>query len=229
MRCWNLILTLLATSIASSAFAGTIPGRIVMGTSDTAVDGFPRFFDSSSDFTQGDTSHTHTVAFDDGVGQVVYNITIEAFNSAGPAGLNVGTGATGIELGVDNSRIDPGESIVVTYNSITHSQIAPGPGPINPLTYDTKLNALHFNSFGAGDTYTYSGVGAGGATGDDTNEILLGASIATGDSFTIMADTGAFRLQWISQVTQYELIPEPTTLALCTLVFAPMLVRRRND
>lgn len=226
MRWFITSFSLFAMLIATSASAGTIPGRIVLGTDDAPADPFPRFFDTASGFIQGSTSFTNSVSFDDGVGKVDYTITIEAFNAAGaPAGLNVGVGAAGVELGVDNSRIDTGESIKVTYDSISHSQIG---GPTTIASYITTLNAVHFISFGAGDTFTYSGVGAGGITGDDTFEVLVGASIATGDTLTVTGDSGAFKMQWLSHVTEYELVPEPSTMIFAAFGLVATVLRRRN-
>lgn len=231
MRCITLGLSLLATLVATSAFAGNIPGRFVLGTEDAPADGFPRFFNSASGFTQGDTSLTNTLSYNDGIGQVDFTITIAAFNAAGgPAGLNVGVGSSGVELGVDNLRIDPGETIKVTYDNIAYSQIGPGAGglPIDFSTFDTVLNAIHLNSFGAGDTFTYAGIGAGGITGDDTFEVLVGESISSGDMFSITGDTGAFKMQWVSQESTYELgVPEPSSLVLAAFSLAVLATRRR--
>lgn len=227
----TLALSLIAAAIAAPAHAAMlIPGRIVMGTSTTAIDGFPRFF-ATGGFANGNSSHTNTVSFDDGVGKVEYNITVEAFNAAGPAGLNVGVGATGVELGVDNTRIDAGESIKVTYNSITHSQIDLTPGTIDPASWLTTLNAIHFNSFDDGtDTYTYTGVGAGGAVGDDSFELALDSPIDGGDTFTIEGDSGAFKLQWLSHMTEYELgIPEPSSFAVAVLGLIGVATSRRKS
>jgi len=226
MRWFITSFSLLAMLIATSASAAIIPNtRIVLGTNDAPTD-FPRFFDSASGFIQGSTTFTNSVSFDDGVGKVDYTITIEAFDAAGaPAGLHVGVGATGVELGVDGTRIDPGESIKVTYDTISHSQIG---GPTAIASFMTTLNAVRFNSFEAGDTFTYTGVGAGGITGDDTFEVLVGASIASGDTFTVTGDTGAFGMQWLSHTTEYTLVPEPSTMIFAVFGLVATVLRRRN-
>jgi len=214
--------------LAPAADAATIGTRIVMGTGPATnpFDTFPRFFASPS-FSQGATSFQNTVSYTDGVAQVDYTLTVSAFDASGnPAGLYAGVGASGVDVGVDDTRIDAGESIVVNYDNIVYSQVG-GPSPIG--NFATELNKLQFNSFTAGtDTYTYAGPGAPG-TGDDTPAYVLNAPVVAGDSFTVTADSGAFRLQWISQQASYSWIPEPTTFALAAFGLLAVATRRRNS
>ncbi len=173
------------------------------------------------------TSFQNTVSFTDGVGKVDYTLTVSAFDVAGqPANLYAGVGASGVEVGVGDTRIDAGESIKVTYDNIAYSQVG-GTQPIG--NWSTTLNQLHFNAFTAGTSqYTYTGVGAGGATGDDTFELVLGTPVVAGDSFTVRGDGGDFRFQWISQAATYSVVPEPTTLALAAFGLIAISAGRRR-
>ena len=240
MKTRNLASTLGAMAILiTSAHAGsiqTIESRVGLGLTPD-LQGFPAFF--TNGFTQGDTSHTNTISFDDGVVQVDYTLTIEGFDAAGgPAGLIVNNQATGIELGVVNNQIDAGESIKVTYDDISFSVIGAPPFPlmVDPGTYEASLGSIAFAAFGAGDTYTYAGVGAGSTVGDDTSRLQFvpATTISNGDMFTITADSGSFRALYLSQASQYaqipdpNLVPEPTTLGLLGLSVACMVATRRK-
>ncbi|MEM8944843.1 MAG: PEP-CTERM sorting domain-containing protein [Planctomycetota bacterium] len=213
------ILTGLAVAIGlclsaptTAATIESIEARIGLGLTPD-LQGFPAFF--ANGFVQGSTSHTDTITFSDGLVEVDYDLTIAAFDAAGaPAGLIVNNQATGVELGVNNSQIDAGESIVVTYNAITPIVIGVPPFPlmVDLGSIEHTLSSIAFAAFTSGtDTYTYSGVGAGVATGDDTSTLTFvpPTEVTGGDSFTITADSGAFRALFISQATSYELLPDP--------------------
>ncbi len=225
----TLIATLcLATSVQAMTME-SIETRIGLGLTPDAQ-GFPGFF--ANGFTQGDTSHTDTISFNDGVVQVDLTLTIEAFDAGGaPAGLIVNNSATGVEFGVVNNQIDPGESIKVTYDDISFSTIgAPPMGFVDPSSFSALLSSIRFAAFDAGtDTYTYSGVGAGSTVGDDTDQLsfLPNYSLSNGDMFTITADSGAFRALYISGSGNYKVIPEPATIGLLALSTVVLATKRR--
>lgn len=222
---------------AEAASIQTIDSRIGLGLTPD-LQGFPAFF--TNGFSQGDTSHTNTISFDDGVVQVDYTVTIEGFDSGGsPAGLIVNNQAAGVELGVVNNQIDPGESIKVTFDDISFSVIGVPPFPlmVDPGTFEALLGSIAFAAFTPGtDTYTYAGVGAGSTVGDDTSrlEFVPHATLSNGDMFTLTADSGAFRALYISPSSQYELIPdpnlvpEPATIGLVGLSMACLAATRRR-
>lgn len=231
---------LAAAILCSSAQAGsieTIETRIGLGLTPD-LQGFPAFF--TNGFSQGDTSHTNTVTFDDGLVQVDMTLTIEGYDAAGaPAGLIVNNQAAGVELGVVNNQIDTGESIKVTYDDISYSVSGTPPFPylVDPGTYASSLSTIAFAAFTPGtDTYTYAGVGAGTTSGDDTAALVFvpPTSISNGDMFSITADSGAFRLLYLSQAAQYELrpdpnlVPEPATLGLLGLSLLCITASRRK-
>lgn len=213
-------------SIAGTASAAMIEGRVGLGIQ------LGDFFEPSSGFTEGDTSHTNTMTFTDGIVEVDFTITVEAFDSGGaPAGLTVNTQAAGVQLGVNNTQVDPGESIKFTYDSVDFSVVGPAPGgqTVDPASYSAILSSIRLAAFTDGtDTFTYSGLGAGSITGDDTDTISVLAEIADGDMFTVTADTGAFRMLFLSHDARYGLVPEPTSLAVVLVGLAGLAARRRR-
>lgn len=226
------VAVLFAVTSAKAAVMETIESRVSLGTDAVDSQGFPGFF-ATGGFVQGSTSHTNTISFNDGVVQVDYDMTIEAFDAAGaPAGLNVLAHAAGINLGVTNDEIDPGEVIKVTYNSITFSVLGPHPqGSVDPSSFQALLGSIRLAAFDSGvDTFTYAGVGAGSVTGDDTQELdfVPSAPVNDGDTFTITGDSGAFRALYISNATTYKVVPEPTTLAFCVMGLGCVAALRRT-
>ncbi len=188
------------------------------------------FFTAVSGFTQGDTSHTNTLTFDDGVVEVSLTMTVEGFDAGGaPAGLIVNNQATGIELGVVDGQVDPGETVKFTYDAIAFNDIGLPPGDIlDTNVLDLILSTIRFTAFDAGvDTYTYAGVGAGGATGDDTLTLNVGTSVEANDMFTITADSGAFRILYLSHEAVYATIPEPASALLVAFASLAAMGRRR--
>ncbi len=215
----------------------TLEARVGLGLTPD-LQGFPAFF--TNGFTQGDTSHTNTLSYDDGLVKVDYTLTVEGFDAGGsPAGLIVNNQAAGVELGVVNSQIDPGESIKVTYDDISFSVIGIPPFPfmVDQGSYESSLSSIALAAFSSGtDTFTYSGLGAGSTVGDDTSSLTFvpPAVISNGDMFTITADSGAFRALFLSQSSQYELIPdpdiipEPATLGLMGVSIVCIATARRR-
>lgn len=232
-----LVASFLLLSTVRAGSIQNIESRIGLGLTPD-LQGFPAFF--TNGFTQGDTSHTNTLSFNDSIVKVDYTVTIEGFDSGGsPAGLIVNNQSAGVELGVVNNQIDPGESIKVTYDDISYSVIGVPPFPlmVDPGTYESTLGSIAFAAFSPGtDTYTYAGVGAGSTVGDDTSrlEFVPATTISNGDMFTLTADSGAFRALFLSQASQYELlpdpnlVPEPTTLGLMALGLAAISVTHRK-
>jgi len=222
-----------ALSICTSAGAATIDidSRIGLGlTPDNQ--GFPAFF--ANGFVQGATSHTNTIAFDDGVVEVEFTLTVEAFAAGGaPAGLFVNNQASGIDGGANNTEIDAGEQLKVTYDNIAFSVIgAPPSGLVVDLSsFQALIGSARLAAFTPGtDTFTYAGVGAGSVTGDDTQtiEFVPNASIGVGDMSTITGDGGSFRALYVSLHGSYEtVIPEPATLGLLVISIVGIAASRR--
>ncbi len=230
------VLALVASlCLISSVQAGTIEtidARTGYGLTPDGA-GFPAFFAGFA----GGTSYTNTTSFTDGVVQMDLDMTVEGFDFNGtPANLVVSNTATGIEVGVDNMRLDTGERVKVTYNSITFSNVGPAPAGmvVDPSSYNAILDTVRLTSYDVGtDQYSYAGVGT------VTNAVPIGTTqidleifepISDGDMFNITAVGGAFRLLFSSQQAQYETIPipEPATLGLMTLSMVGILASRRR-
>ena len=215
--------------LAPASAATMIEARVNLGTNSANPIG-EDFFTAASGFTQGDTSHTNTLTFTDGVVEVDITMTIEGFDAGGaPAGLIVNSQATGVELGVENDQVDPGETVKFTYDAISFNDVGLPPGEIlDTNVLDLILSTIRFTAFDAGvDTYTYAGVGAGGATGDDTLTLNVGTSVDANDMFTITADSGAFRILYLSHEAVYASIPEPASAMLVAFASLGMARRRR--
>lgn len=222
------LFTVAMVAFGATASAAMLEGRIGLGTQ--AGD----FFEAGSGFTQGDTSHTNTMSFNDGVVQVDFTLTVEAFDAAdNPAGLSVNNQAAGVELGVNNTQIDPGESIKVTYDSIVVTVIGM-PGPlemVDPSTIVTNLSSARLTAFTpVVDTFTYEGVNEAGILGDDTQTIEIDSPIVDGDMLEITADSGAFRWLFLSHNVMYDTkaVPEPTTFVMTLIAAAGLSGRRRG-
>lgn len=240
MKTLNLAPTLLAVvCLASAAHATTIhhiPARVALG-SDATISGFTGFF--SNGFVAGSTSHNNVLSFDDGVVQVDFDITVEAFDEAGsPTALRPTPSAVGIDGAGDTvseqTRIDTGESIKVTLNDVNFSVIgAPAVGSVDPGSFEALMSTIRLAAFDSGvDTYTYAGVGAAAVTGDDTDTIdfVPDQTLVDGDMFTITADSGEFRGLYISLAGEYcTVVPEPATISLVALSLLGLTAQRRRS
>lgn len=230
MTAATLVTSLCLATIAHANTMESFEARIGLGlTPDNQ--GFPAFF--TGGFTQGDTSHTNTLSFDDTIVQMDITLTIEAFDAGGsPAGLIVNNSATGVELGVVNNQIDPGEAVKFTVDNILFSVIGAHPmGPVDSSSFEALLSSIRLTAFDDGvDTYTYSGLAAGSVIGDDTDTIgfVPSAPLANGDMFTVTADTGAFRALFLSASGNYKVVPEPATFGLMGVALLGMATMRRK-
>lgn len=238
MKIFNLVAALLAifclTSLSQATTIEHIPARIALG-SDADISGFTGFF--SNGFVAGSTSHNNVLSFDDGVVQVDFDITVEAFDEAGaPTALNPIPSAVGID-GVgdtvsESSRIDAGEKIKVTLNDVNFSIIgAPADGVVDPSSFEALMSTIRLAAFDSGiDTFTYAGVGAGSVVGDDTNTVSFVPSqtLVDGDMLMVTADTGEFRGLYISMAGEYAVVPEPSTLCLVALSALAIASQRRK-
>lgn len=220
------------STLGSLASAAAIDARINLG----AASGNPigqDFFTAASGFTQGDTSHTNTLTFDDGVVAMSLTVTAEGFDSGGaPAGLRSNNQSVGVEGGAGNDTVDPGESIKFTLEDYDFNVIgALPPGmTLDPDSLVVELSSIRFAAFDGGtDTYTYSGIGSANVNGDDTNNLTLvpHADVSPGDMFTITGDSGSFRVLFVSFGGNYGTVPEPTA-ALIFATGAALIASRRQ-
>lgn len=238
MKIRNLVAALLATvcltTLSQASTIEHIPARIALG-SDADISGFTGFF--SNGFVAGSTSHNNVLSFDDGVVQVDFDITVEAFDEAGsPAALNPIPSAVGIDgagdSGAESSRIDAGEKIKVTLNDVSFSEIgAPADGFVDPSSFEALMSTIRLTAFEDGvDTFTYEGVGAATVVGDDTDTISFvpNYTLADGDMLMITADSGLFRGLYISMAGEYAVVPEPSTLCLVALSALALAAQRRK-
>jgi hypothetical protein len=214
---------LLAGFLVAPAMGAHIEARVGLGTQ------LGDFFDASSGFVAGSTSHTNTLCFSDGTAEACFTMTIEGFDSNGaPAALIPNNQAVGIEVGVNDTQIDAGEWVKVTYDAISVTALNPPP---SIASWTAGLGSIRLAAFDDGvDTFTYSGPGAGTMVGDDTNYIDLDEPIImAGDMFTVKADSGRFRMLWISNHADYDVVPEPLGLGLvCVGLFGLVTTRRRQ-
>lgn len=236
-------LTFLSALLIPLCFGGSanattmehIPARIALG-SGADLSGFTGFF--SNGFVDGSTSHTDTLSFDDGVVQVDFQLTVEAFDSDGsPTALNPITTAVGINGAGDtveeSTRIDAGEKIKVTVDDVNFSVIgAPPVGFVDISSFEALMSTIRLSAFDNGvDTFTYAGIGAGSVVGDDTDQIefVPDQVLVDGDMFMVTADSGLFRGLFISMSGNYKTaVPEPATLCLFAMGLVGTLCSRRK-
>ena len=198
----------------SQATAGIMPTVRANLGSDAG-----KFFDPASGFTAGDTSHTNTVSVTDSGIKMDVTITIEGFDSSGaPAALSPVAGSVGVDSpppgnDSESTRLNPTESIKVTFDTILFTLSPPAPGLIVDPSSTGLLSSVALGAFGAGDSFTYSGVGDAGASLSG-NILDISETISDGDMFTITATGGEFRLNYISLSGTADIIPEPTTATL---------------
>ena len=226
--------SLMFVTTIHAASMESIEARVGFGTSPDAQ-GFTGFFENG--FVQGSPSHTDTVSYSDGTVQVDLNITVEGFDeNLAPSGIRTTAAAVGVEgagdTGFESTRLDTGEFITVTFNDINFSVIGVPPSghAVDPTSFEVLISTIQLAAFDSGlDTFTYTGVGASAVTGDDTNVLTFIPSqeVVDGDSFTILADSGAFRGLFVSLSANYATIPEPASLGLMCLALLTYSVRRR--
>ena len=213
-----------------------IPARVALG-SDANISGFTGFF--SNGFVAGSSSHNNVLSFDDGVVQVDFDITVEAFDEAGaPTALRPTPSAVGIDAPGDTvseqTRIDAGEQIKVTVNDVNFAVIGVPPAGmiVDVSSFEALMSTIRLAAFDNGiDTFTYAGIGAGSVVGDDTDTISFvpNQTIVDGDMFTITADSGQFRGLYISMAGEYTtIVPEPATLGLIAISVVGLVARRRK-
>jgi hypothetical protein len=230
---YGLVFCLAFCAIASQATAGgiTFSDRVELGLTAS------QFFDPASGFTAGDTSHTNTVSTTVSGVKMDVTLTVEGLDAGGAAaGLEPIATSVGIDspggTTAEKTRINPGETLKVTFDSIAFSLDPAIPGMIaDPASFAT-MSSIRLAAFDAGtDTYTYAGVGAGQASGDDTDTLAFAPAVAlsAGDMFTITGDSGEFRTLYISLGGMSDIIPEPSTALLClAMIGSATCIRRRK-
>ncbi|TWT97622.1 hypothetical protein Pla108_17740 [Botrimarina colliarenosi] len=217
------------------ALGSAAQGEMIEARITTGIDP-GQFFSAASGFVNGASTHTNTISFSDGLVQADFTLTAAAFGPGGvPASLNVANAAGVNTLGVSgNSQVETGESIKFTYDSVTYTIVGVPPAglTVDPSTFTASVSSIALAAFEVGtDTFTYMGIGSGGATGDDTGVLTLSPTVITpGDMSTITGDSGSFRVLYLSNSVGYGLrpVPEPTTAALATLVTFGLIGCRRR-
>ncbi len=212
------LIALMVCPAGQMACAVDFPARIELGG------GAGQFFDPASGFVDGvDTTHTNSVSFNDGIVQLDITLTVEAIGATGSAvPINVAASAAGVqEISSNDDRINAEESLVVSYDQIVFSVIGtPTVGMVDPASLEAQLSTFRLSAFDDGvDSFTYTGIGAPPTVSVDVAARLatldFGDELQDGDSFIIAGGSNSdFRAQFISNRGSYDIIPEPTVLAL---------------